>query len=85
MRVKAWDLYRLRRARLIAERRELEAQLAQNEAKAVLLRLELKYDLLAKEAVLDLHTGQVTLSTSLKKEVADESGGDESQGTQRPP
>lgn len=58
-RVKSWELYRIRRLELAAERRALEAQLAHNQARALLLELELKYGLLASDATLDVHTGRI--------------------------
>ena len=58
-RVKAWELYRIRRLELAAERRALEAQLARNQAQALLLEVELKYGLLASDATLDIHTGRI--------------------------
>jgi len=58
-RVRAWELYRIRRLELAAERRALEAQLAHNQARALLLELELKYGLLASDATLDIHTGKI--------------------------
>ena len=60
MRVKASELYRLRRLQLAAERKALEAQLAQNQARALLLEIELKYGLLATDATLDVHTGRIS-------------------------
>ena len=60
MKASAEDLYQLRKARLDAERKTLEAQLAENRAKSLLLYIERRYGLLATEATLDIHSGQIT-------------------------
>ena len=69
MKASAEDLYQLRKARLDAERKTLEAQLAENRAKSLLLYIERRYGLLATEATLDIHSGQIT-------EAAEERGGE---------
>lgn len=81
MRVGASDLYRVRRAQLEAERKTLMAQMAQNEARAILLEMEHKYGLLATDAVLDIRNGRVTRSG---EEVASESLTDERSTTPGP-
>lgn len=71
------DLYHLRQALLVAERQALLAQQAQNRAKAILLRIELRYGLLASEARLDIATGHITeagRSTERASEVSYEPG-----------
>jgi hypothetical protein len=60
MKASAEDLYQLRKARLDAERKTLEAQLAENRAKSLLLYIERRYGLLGTEATLDIHSGQIT-------------------------
>ncbi|MFQ5873024.1 MAG: hypothetical protein ACE5JL_04395 [Dehalococcoidia bacterium] len=57
MRVSPKDLYALRKAHLLAERKALVAQLAQHSLKHLTLELERKYSLLAKSAQLDVNTG----------------------------
>ena len=79
MKVSANDLYRLRRAKLDAERKTLLAGLAENRAKSLLLEMERRYGLLATEATLDIHSGQITQET---EEVEDERSGDEGAGAQ---
>lgn len=53
------DLYRLRHAHLLAERRALEARLAANAAQWLVLRLEASYRILGSEATVDIHTGAI--------------------------
>lgn len=55
------DLYRLRHARLVAQRATLRAQLAQQQVHELSLEMERRYGLLAKEAALDIQTGIITL------------------------
>ena len=81
MRVSAEALYQLRKARLEAERKQLLAGLAENKAKSLLLEMERRYGLLASEATLDIHSGQINKDA---EEVEDESGGDEGAGAQGP-
>ena len=64
MRVEAFDLFQVRLLLLIAERKGLEAQLAQNEANQRLLEIEAKYGLLAGDATLDIRTGNITVSAT---------------------
>ena len=64
MRVEAFDLFQVRLLLLIAERKVLEAQLAQNEANQRLLEIEAKYGLLAGDATLDIRTGNITVSAT---------------------
>ncbi|MBI2171761.1 MAG: hypothetical protein HYU30_07050 [Chloroflexi bacterium] len=63
MRMKSRDLYRLRRMQLYAQRCWLQAQMAQQRLQECTLELERRYDLLAREATLNVHTGEITLST----------------------
>lgn len=67
MRVSPKDLYTLRRAKLFAERRALEAQLAQNQAQTLLLEMERKYGLLGGNFTLDVATGRITSITKAKE------------------
>ena len=60
MRVYPKDLYALRRAHLLAERKALVAQLAHHSLKRLTLELERKYDLLASDARLDANTGMIS-------------------------
>ncbi|MBI3953594.1 MAG: hypothetical protein HY330_03690 [Chloroflexi bacterium] len=53
------DLYRLRRAQLLAERSALEARLAANAAQWLLLKLEASYRLLGRQATVDIQTGAI--------------------------
>ena len=55
------DLYRLRHARLLAQRAALRAQFAQQQLQELSLELERRYGLLTREAVLDVTTGIVTI------------------------
>ena len=80
MKLAAAELYRLRRQHLVTERMSLLARLAHNRLKAEMLELERKYQLLATEARLDPHTGQIVKA----EEEASEPGGDESKSAQRP-
>ena len=64
MRVEAFDLFQVRLLLLIAERKVLKAQLAQNEANQRLLEIEAKYGLLAGDATLDIRTGNITVSAT---------------------
>jgi hypothetical protein len=57
VRLTAEELLELRRARLLAERKALEARLAQNALQALLVGLEGRYGPL--EGELDLRTGEV--------------------------
>jgi len=81
MRASAKDLYQLRKAKLDAERKTLEAQLAENRAKYLLLYIERRYGLLATEATLDMHSGQITKAA---EEVEGEPSGYEGESTQGP-
>jgi len=81
MRASATDLYQLRRARLDAERKTLLGQLAVNRASCLLLEMERRYGLLATEATLDIHSGQITKDA---EEGEGEPSGDEGAGTQGP-
>ena len=56
------DLYRLRRAHLMARRAALRAQHAQQQLDEMSLEMERRYGLLTREAVLDLKTGAVTVA-----------------------
>ncbi len=56
------DLYLLRRSRLMAQRMTLRAQHAQQQMEELSLELERRYGLLARDAVLDMKTGVVTVS-----------------------
>ena len=58
------DLYRLRRSRLMAQRMTLRAQHAQQQMEELSLELERRYGLLARDAVLDMKTGVVTVSAT---------------------
>ena len=55
----ARDLYRLHRARLLAQRASLRAQFADQQLQEFSLDLERRYGLLTKEAVLDVQTGMI--------------------------
>jgi hypothetical protein len=81
MRAAAEDLYQLRKAKLDAERLQLLAGLAENRAKSLLLDIERRYGLLATEATLDIHSGQITKAD---EEGEGEPNGDEGAGTQGP-
>ncbi len=59
MRLSPKDLYALRRAHLLAERKALVAQLAHHSLQRLTLELERRYALLAREARLDIHTGLI--------------------------
>ena len=54
------DLYRLRRARLLAQRAALRAQFAQHQLQELSLEIKRRYGLLSTEAVLDVQTGMIT-------------------------
>ena len=85
MRACAEDLYQLRKAKLDAERMQLLAQLAENKAKSLLLDIERRYGLLATEATLDIHSGQITpMGIGEAEEVEGEPSGDEGAGAQGP-
>ncbi|MFH1140251.1 MAG: hypothetical protein V1724_00960 [Chloroflexota bacterium] len=58
------DLYRLRRSRLMAQRMTLRAQHAQQQMEELSLELERRYGLLARDAVLDMKTGVITVSAT---------------------
>ncbi len=62
MRMKARDLYRLRRLQLNAQRRWLMAQLAQQQVQEFSLELERRYGLVARDAALDARTGQISVA-----------------------
>lgn len=62
MRMKSRDLYRLRRMQLHAQRCWLQAQMAQQRLQECSLELERQYELLAREATLNVHTGEITLA-----------------------
>jgi hypothetical protein len=64
MRMKPKDLYRLRRMQLHAQRQTLQAQMAHHRLQEFTLELERQYDLLAREATLNVHTGEITLPTA---------------------
>ena len=53
------DLYRLRRARLVAQRAALRAQYAQQQLEELALEMERSYGLLATDGVLDVQTGRI--------------------------
>ena len=84
MRAAAEDLYQLRKAKLDAERLQLLAGLAENRAKSLLLDIERRYGLLATEATLDIHSGQIILLRKDDEEGEGEPNGDEGAGTQGP-
>ena len=56
------DLYRLRRAHLMARRAALRAQYAQQQLDEMSLEIERRYGLLAKDAALDIKSGAITVS-----------------------
>ena len=60
MQITPRDLYRLRHARLLAQRAALRAQFAQQQLQELSLDLERRYGLLTREAVLDIQTGAIT-------------------------
>jgi hypothetical protein len=62
LRLRPSDLYRLRRAHLRAEAEALAAQRAQLYLRRLLLDLERRYGLLAREATLDIATGIISLA-----------------------
>ena len=59
MRLSPKDLYALRKAHLLAERKALVAKLAHHSLEHLTLEVERKYNLLAKDARLDIDTGVV--------------------------
>ena len=61
MQITPSDLYRLRRAHLMAQRAALRAQYAQQQLQELTLDLERRYGLLTKDAVMELQTGIITL------------------------
>lgn len=61
------DLYRLRRAHLLAQRAALRAQFAQHQLQEMSLELERRYGLLTREAVLDVGTGRITMPANAAK------------------
>ena len=61
MQLTSRDLYRLRRAHLLAQRATLRAQFAQHQLQELSLDLERRYGLLTRQAVLDVQTGTITL------------------------
>lgn len=63
MRLAAEELYRLRRAQLLAQRKALEAQEAELCLRGAMLEIEQQYGLLAREATLDLATGEIREAT----------------------
>ena len=60
MQITPRDLYRLRHARLLAQRAALRAQFAHQQLQELSLEMERRYGLLTREAVLDVQTGIVT-------------------------
>ncbi|GEM_PF-3919121 len=54
------DLYQMRQAQLLARRRALQAQLAEQMARELLLGLERKYGLLGHSAQIDIHSGHIS-------------------------
>jgi len=58
------DLYRLRRAHLMARRANLRAQYAQQQLDEMSLELERRYGLLAKDATLDMKSGAIAISAA---------------------
>ena len=62
MRLKPRDLYRLRLAQLQVKRTTLRVHLAQQELERLALELERRYELLAKDAILNVQTGVITLA-----------------------
>lgn len=75
------DLYRLRKAHLAAERAYLRAQMAQQVLKEVTLEIERRYNLLSREASVDIRTGKIQEES---KEGKDESNPDAGQGATGP-
>ncbi len=64
MQLTSRDLYRLRRAHLMARRAALRAQYAQQQLDELSLEMERRYGLLARDAVLDMKTGVVAVSAT---------------------
>lgn len=56
------DLYRLRRAHLMARRTALRAQHAQQQLDELSLEMERRYGLLTRDAALDMKTGVISVS-----------------------
>ena len=54
------DLYRLRHSYLLTQRAALRAQYAQHQLQELTLELERRYELLTREAALDIRTGIIT-------------------------
>ncbi len=73
------ELYRLRRLKLEAERQALLAQLKENWLKGALLELERKYEMLGKEAQVNITSGCITF-----QEVPNEPGRDAGTGAPGP-
>ena len=89
MRLSPKDLYALRRTQLLAERKALVAQLAQHSFKRLILEMERRYGLLAKDIILDIHTGIISEDGQGEprenfKEGLSESGRHESATAHRP-
>ena len=59
MKLSSRDLYAIRKAQLLAERKTLVAQLAQHSVRCLSLEIERKYDLLGKDVQLDVATGVI--------------------------
>lgn len=60
MRIATGDLYRLRHAQLSAQREALKAQHAEQALREMLLEMEHQYGLLGTDAVIDIHTGEIS-------------------------
>lgn len=71
----ARELYRLRRLKLEAERQALLAQLKENWLQALLLELELKYELIGKQAQVDIASGCITLQEESREPLRNENAG----------
>ncbi len=68
MQITPRDLYRLRHARLLAQRADLRAQFARQQLQEISLDLERRYGVLTTEAVLDIETGVITAAPSTNNE-----------------
>lgn len=81
MRLTPEELHRLQAAHLVAEEKALEAQLARNRVRAILLDLDRTYGTVGSEVEVDVRTG---LLRTAGEEVWDGPGDHEGAASERP-
>ena len=64
MKLSSEDLYQLRKARLLAEKRALAAQQAEQAYRELLLEVEQKYGVLGRATRIDLSLGEIVGETA---------------------